>query len=77
MSFRKKELIFHQMLQTYVLNEWLTGRDLKGIVTINYYPIQGQMTISGRIFWAFEGSDFVVYTNKGKFIERVLLDTDL
>ena len=65
--------MFHQMLlatQTSVLNEWLTGRE-------NYdYPIQGQMTISGRIFLAFVLC-FVVYTNKGKFVERVLFDTDL
>ena len=35
--------------QTSVLNEWLTGRE-----NHDYnYPIQGQMTISGKIFWAF------------------------
>ena len=46
----KKEMIFHQMLlATQTSNEWLTGRENH----VYYYPIQGQMTISGRIFWDF------------------------
>ena len=50
--FEKRYDMFHQMLlatQTSVLNEWLTGRENYDY----YYPIQGQMTISGRIFLAF------------------------
>ena len=59
-------------MQTSVLNEWLTGRENHDY----YYPIQGQMTISGRIFWAFVVWFCGLYLYR-KICRKVLLDTDL